>query len=872
MEPIWRIALFDGPRLLSPDGIELRRFRSQRVAALLVYLCLHLGRDCPREELAEALWPEEDPQITANRLRVTLTSLRHQLELPGMLPGSVLDASRAGYVRLRSESVWCDVPAFEQALRQGNSSEAVRLACGPLLPGFYDDWILTERERLEALRENLPTPMPLTLSAPESAVSLERRLPVALTRFFGRETERESLAEALTEDRLVSLIGLGGMGKSRLSIEAASRFALPSAFVPLADLSDEAQLAEFILRALGVTAQAEGDPNETLGPLLARRGPFLLLLDNAEHLESGVASLAVRLLEQAPELRLLVTSRQPLGVLGERIVVLEPLELPLASATPERLQEFPAVALFCDRARHVRPDFILTSRHTAALITICQKLEGMPLALELAAARIRTQTPTQIAAVLEASILTLTTNQRGLPDRHKSLRAVIQSSVDLLEPALRTFFHALSVFQGGWTSEAAEAVTQCSQAELFLDELAHRSLITLREDELTGMMRFGFLETLRQFATESCEEKEALSRRHCAYFLSLAAQATEDDVRRFDPLEPELENLALALDYGWEHAQECAAFWDGLSGFLSFTFVRGHHRRALGHAERVAASWQHIADPERRFAALNYTIMLYHDLGRNEESAALAAAMLAQAQTLRLVRWEVEACLHQGYIANQAGRYDEARQTQLGALVLARTLDNPSVLVRALMLVNRATNPCGIALLRSDPARAKQLFAEAEAVNREALMLIGPHSRFHSILYIGLALSTYNQGRLAESYQHLKACQYWALKHGTLALLMYAFWYESTTEFHYGSALRAARLLGAFYRLSEQMGYLANLEGDDQRLQQQLGSVLDKETYERQLWLSRSLPLETLAAPRTWDELLAGKNSQVNEVLELPRR
>ncbi|WP_309713006.1 winged helix-turn-helix domain-containing protein, partial [Armatimonas sp.] len=634
MEPIWRIALFDGPRLCTPEGTEVRRFRSQRVAALLAYLCLHLGRDCPREALLEALWPDEDPQITANRLRVSLTSLRHQLEPPGTPPGSVLDASRAGYVRLRSESVWCDVSAFAAALKRGARDEAAQLCSyGPLLPGFYDEWILTERERLEALRETLPAPQSeaIVLTVSESTASVERHLPVVLTHFFGRETEREALAEALTEDRLVSLIGLGGMGKSRLAIETARQLALPSAFVPLADLSrnEETRLAEFVLRVLGVAAPGEGDPSEALGTLLARRGPFLLLLDNAEHLEGGVAALAVRLLEQAPELRLLITSRQPLGVLGERVIALEPLELPLASATPERLLEFPAVALFCDRARHVRPDFILTPRHTEALITICQKLEGMPLALELAAARIRTQTPIQIAAALDASILTLTTNQRGLPDRHKSLRAVIQSSVDLLEPTLCAFFYALSVFQGGWTSEAAEAVTQCPQTELFLDELAHRSLITLREDERTGMMRFGFLETLRQFATEGCTEKEALTPRHSAYFLHLAAQATEDDVRLFDPLEPELENLALALNYGWEHEQNSNAFWDGLSGFLSFAFVRGHHRRAVAHAERVATSWQRIADPERRFAALNYTIMLYHDLGRNEESEVLAEAMLA---------------------------------------------------------------------------------------------------------------------------------------------------------------------------------------------------------------------------------------------------
>ena len=863
MEPIWRIALFDGPRLCTSEGTEVRRFRSQRVAALLAYLCLNLGRDCPREALLEALWPEEDPQVTSNRLRVSLTSLRHQLEPPGVAPGSVIDTSRAGYVHLHAESVWCDVAAFTAALKRGDREAAALLASvGPLLPGFYDDWILTERERLEGLCEDLPAPSLTLEPAAEPVKSLEQRLPVYLTRFFGRETEREALSLALFEERLVSLVGLGGMGKSRLSVETAARLELPCAFVPLADLADEARLGEFTLHVLGVATPAEGDPSSALASVLARRGAFLLILDNAEHLESAVASLAVQLLEQAPELKLLVTSRQPLGVLGERVVTLEPLELPSASATPERLLEFPAVALFADRARQVRPDFILTPRHTEALIAICQKLEGMPLALELAAARARTQTPTQLAAALEASVLALASSQRGLAERHRSLRAVVQSSVDALEPALRRFFYSLSVFQGGWTSEAAEAVTQCPQTELFLDELAHRSLITLREDELTGMMRFGFLETLRQFAVEGCTEKDALIPRHSAYFLGLTAQATEDDVRLFDPLEPELENLALALDYGWEHEQESNAFWDGLSGFLIFAFVRGHHRRAVGHTERVAASWQHNADPERRFAALNRTLMFYCDLGRNDEVSMLAGEMLDQAKLLGLVRWEVEARMNQGYIANQMGRYEEARQIQIGALALARTLNNSMILVRALMLVNRATNPCGLAFLQSDPARAQQLFAEAEAMNREALMLIGPHSRFHSILNLGLALSIYNQGRLAESYQHLKASQHWALKHGTLALLMFSFWYDCTTEYQYGSLERTALLYGAFTQLREQMNYSTVFGASEQVLQQKLCDALGTEAYERQLRLGYSLPLEALAAPRTWDELIAGKKSQ----------
>ena len=229
-------------------------------------------------------------------------------------------------------------------------------------------------------------------------------------------------------------------------------------------------------------------------------------------------------------------------------MLLEPLEPPKLSTSPARLLEFPAVALFCDRARHAHPDFALTPRHTEALVTICQKLEGMPLALELAAARTRTQTPSQIAASLSESVLGLAANQRGIPERHRSLRGVIQSSVALLSPELRSFFFALSVFQGGWSGEAAEAVTETTEADTRLDELVQRSLITVHEDNRTGVMRFGFLETLRQFATEQCEEKERLAQRHAAYFLTHAAQASEHDVRTFAPLESDLENVLIALE------------------------------------------------------------------------------------------------------------------------------------------------------------------------------------------------------------------------------------------------------------------------------------------------------------------------------------
>ena len=389
MESLWRVCLFDGPRLLGSGGAEVRRFRSQRVAALLAYLALRLGKDVSREELAEALWPEEDPKVTANRLRVSLTSLRHQLEPAGVSPGSVLDSSRAGYLRLRRESVACDVDAFDSAWKRGDLSEAARLASGPLLPGFFDEWILSERARLEALREELPEPTPpeaiptTEASEPPAPEIAHSHLPLYLTRFFGRETERDALARLLSENRLVTIVASGGMGKTRLSVETARIQPLQAVFVPLADLPDAVRLPEVVLQALDVRGRVDSDLQELLVAALARRGELLLILDNAEHLVEAASELVWRLLEAVPNLRVLVTSRHALDLPGEALFPLAPLEPPPVSGTVAQLAEFPAVALFLDRARAVHPDYVLSERHAAGLVALCQKLEGIPLALEL---------------------------------------------------------------------------------------------------------------------------------------------------------------------------------------------------------------------------------------------------------------------------------------------------------------------------------------------------------------------------------------------------------------------------------------------------------------------------------------------------------
>ena len=416
MTIIWQVRLFNGPLMLDAAGVETRRFRSQKVGALLAYLALHLGRSCPREELYEALWPEEDPQVVANRFRVTLASLRRQLEPDGVTFGVVLDVGEPGRVRLRRETVTCDAAECERLLQAGQSEQAARLVTGPLLPGFYEDWVISARSRFEQLFEEFPAlrnalPLlpgtdPVVLMeeppAPEPvptsvSPSLNVSLPLYLTRFFGRENERQTLRELLALHRLVSITGMGGIGKTRLVTESAGEAAGDKRFVSLAQLPNATRLTDTILQACGIAPQTDSSTEDQLVHVLNRQGDLLLILDNAEHLHEAVTALTIRLLGRVPRLRLLVTSRQRLDIPGEAVLILDPLEPPTLPMRPERLLDFAAGALFADRAKNARPDFKVTERNVNAVGEICKRLDGLPLALELAAARITSQTPQQIA-------------------------------------------------------------------------------------------------------------------------------------------------------------------------------------------------------------------------------------------------------------------------------------------------------------------------------------------------------------------------------------------------------------------------------------------------------------------------------------------
>jgi predicted ATPase/DNA-binding SARP family transcriptional activator/uncharacterized protein HemY len=743
-ENIWYIRLLGGLRA-ERGGEVVSRFRSQKIGALLAYLSLFPQRAHAREELADLLWPDADPESGRANLRVALASLRRQLEPPGTPAGSVLVAEGRQNIGLQAGAVDTDVRRFEQALkaaaRPGATpdeqlrffSEAADAYAGPLLPGYYETWALSERDRLaeahgRVLRElvhrheqagNLsdaldfarravtadplsedahaavirllialgqpgvakrqfdeltrllneqlgadpspevrallsarpaapparhqprpkiagpveaatPAPAPANNGPVPAAVPQPRtadetlgpaaattayRLPPTFTRFFGRENEIVALCDTLRspDTCLVTVTGPGGSGKTRLAVETARRlgehFAGGVYFVPLADLREPDHIPGAIADALGLprAAQQNVAPLEQVIGALARpdRAPVLLVLDNFEHLIDGAqasgAAIVRSLQVGAPCVCCLVTSRQKLLLDGEQEFALAPLPTPdeesrRLAETPERLLEFPSVALFVSRAQAARPDFALTARNAGAVAELCLRLEGIPLAIELAAAWAQTLTPAQMLDRLERRFDLLVSRRRDAPGRHATLRATIEWSWELLSPELRRFFARLSIFRGGWTLLAAEAVTGEPDALSSLAELRERSLIVAadgqdeHEDE-SGEMRFRMLETLRDFARQQFDEAASaadradLAGRHLAYFLDLAQQA-EGHLRGprqkawLRRLQTEHDNLRAALTGSAAGSPDDAATAEArlhLAGaLLWFWLARGH--------------------------------------------------------------------------------------------------------------------------------------------------------------------------------------------------------------------------------------------------------------------------------------------------------
>ncbi|MDA2806301.1 AfsR/SARP family transcriptional regulator [Nocardiopsis suaedae] len=379
-----------------------------------------------------------------------------------------------------------------------------------------------------------PTP-----SVPQSGADGPRgrrgRLPVAVGPLIGRDGEAARVCAMVGNGRLTTLTGPGGVGKTRLAVEAASRagdrFPGGVVLVDLAQVEPGGDPVAAATAALGLRDDAQAadrDPAARFAAALAGER-VLIVLDNCEHVIGGAAELAACVIAGAPEAHLLATGREPLGVPGERVRPVAPLGLPAPGAPPDAgaLRRTGAVRLFAERAAAARPGWELTDGNAAAVAAVCRRLDGIPLALELAATRIRAMSAAELAERLDDRFRVLSGGRRGVPERQRTLRAVIDWSWETLDADERALLRRLSVFRGGWTLEAAEAV--CGAGAALLPSLVDRSLVVAADEgDGGGGTRYRLLETVAAYAAERLaeagEEKEA-GVRHAAYYAEFAERA-----------------------------------------------------------------------------------------------------------------------------------------------------------------------------------------------------------------------------------------------------------------------------------------------------------------------------------------------------------
>ena len=430
-------------------------------------------------------------------------------------------------------------------------------------------------------------------------MSLTRgQLPVRLTPLVGRETELDDIVQALHRNRLITLIGPGGTGKTRLALAAArsaeASFSDGACWVALAQIDDPAIIGQAVATQLGVPDTPGQDPVEAIAKHVADH-PVLVVLDNCEHLAEAAARLAEYLLAACPALVVLATSREALGVEGELSWQVPPLSLPKEGPAPtvSALAASDAVKLFEQRAQLVRPSFRVTDENAAAVLNICQRLDGLPLAIELAAARMRILSSAQLAERMDDIFAVLVGGARSAPPRHQALRATLDWSYDLLDTDERATFRRLATFFGGFTLHAAERIAAGGDirpdATLeLLTRLADKSLLRVAH-AARGETRYFLLATIRDYARErlaEAGESDQVRQAHLQYFTELVEDAAkrieqvEAAVGRLevelDRLDAELPNLRRAFEFAQESGDPAAPL--RIAGPLDrYAYLRGRY-------------------------------------------------------------------------------------------------------------------------------------------------------------------------------------------------------------------------------------------------------------------------------------------------------
>lgn len=552
-------------------------------------------------------------------------------------------------------------------------------------------------------------------------------LPQRVTSFIGREQEIAEVKRLLSTSRLLTLTGTGGMGKTRLALRVASEsvgtFADGVWLVELASLTDERLVPRALALVLGVREEPGRTLTSALGDYLRARH-MLLVLDNGEHLVEACAALVEQLLSVSPKLHILVTSRERLNVPGEAVWQVAALSLPDSgqAVTVEDAASFEAVRLFLSRAALSNPRWSLTQRNVAAVARLCRKLDGIPLALEFAAARVRVLTVEQILAKLHDRFHLLSSGGRSSIPRHQTLGTTMDWSYSLLRDEERALLRRVSIFGGGWTLEAAEAVCAGGTVEKddILDLLSHlidKSLVTA--DQHGDEARYSLLETVRQYGVERLREsgeESALLERHFEWLLRLAERADAEFSRPeqglwFRRLEAEVDNLRAALRWSIEEALDadrglrlCGVLW-------RFWQAYGHIGEGRAWLD-AALSLDRAAPASLRARALHGASALTSAAGDFERAQRLLEQGLALRRALADDHGTAHTLQRLGIMAYYVGDYQRAAMLEEESLTLCRKLDDQRG-------VGRAVDSFGIiAMDQGDYEQAAARFAESLTIHR----------------------------------------------------------------------------------------------------------------------------------------------------------
>ncbi len=574
---------------------------------------LQIAVSLARGELMPGLadpWAETERIATKQAHRDALLELGSLLAEKGNLAEAVIHVREAVRQDPLNEAAHVALVRF---LCQVGDIGAAREVCRSFEYRLWNDLGLQPSSELREALESTPAVQgsPKPPPAPEADTS---PLPEALNPFFGREAELAQLQALMLPGqplgpRLVTILGMGGLGKTRLAIEAAKNltpdFDDRVTFVSLAEVKDGNLVAPTIAKALGAAPTSLGDPYTAIRQFLKGRA-HLLLLDNFEQLAPSGVGAVKKLLSENATLRAIVTSRKSLGLMGEQIFPIEPLITPEVPGTVEQITTFPSVALFVDQAKRVNPRFEIDAAAASAILKIARVLEGIPLAILMAASRTKVLTPQQMLDELENRLRFLVTSALDVEDRHRTMRGAIAWSCDLLPEPARKFFFRLSVFRGGWTYEAARAILNEPQTLDYLELLQENSLIEQRSSG--GHARFQMFESVREYGAEqlSDDEKREIGERHAEYFQRTAAEArrllgTETLAECFRTYTEDGANIRAALEWCIDHDAEAAM---RLGEALAAYAVRvGRHVEAQSWIERLAAI-ERSATPNKHLSAL----------------------------------------------------------------------------------------------------------------------------------------------------------------------------------------------------------------------------------------------------------------------------